>query len=181
MIQTIGIVRHFKVTYKPDSLWMTSDQFSEWVKQYNLSDIALDDYNGQNYDWELCYSSTLSRARTTANYIYDGKVVNTDELKEIEAHPVFKSSIKLHYMVWLIMSRIAWYFSLTSRQERKGETILRAKQFIERIEAGKETRVLVVSHGAFMKTLCDELTKQGYTGSRFLKPRNGVLYTFQRS
>ena len=37
----IGIVRHFKVTYKPENKWMTAKQFNNWVEEYDKAEIQI--------------------------------------------------------------------------------------------------------------------------------------------
>lgn len=74
--------------------------------------------------------------------------------------------------MWLLMGRLAWYFSHSSQVERRSETLDRAKQILDWIEERYRNRnVLVVSHGAFMKVLTQELSRRGYRGKGFVKPR----------
>ncbi|WP_018758343.1 histidine phosphatase family protein [Paenibacillus terrigena] len=176
----IGLVRHFKVTYRPDSKWMTSEQFNQWVDQYNKSDITPTIHSSNDLNWGVCLSSDLSRAIKTAEIMYQGNIIRTNQLREIGIRSVIQSRIKLHYSIWLFMGRVAWYFSHKSQEESRDETLLRARYVINRLETYEETNVLVVSHGAFMKSLSKELIRRGYKGKGFIKPRNGRLYTYER-
>lgn len=177
----IGLVRHFKVIYKPKNSWMTSDQFNQWVEDYNNSDVNPVGHIGNDPKWEVCISSDLSRASKTAEIIYQGPIIKTDWLREIGIRSVNQSRIKLHYNIWLILSRMAWFFSHKSQEESKTETILRAAQIINWIEDNyMESNVLVVSHGGIMKSLIQELFKRGYRGKGFIKPENGRLYIYEK-
>ncbi|OPA73764.1 phosphoglycerate mutase [Paenibacillus selenitireducens] len=177
----IGLVRHFKVTYTAQNSWMTADQFNQWVEAYNQSDVYPSANPNKGQAWDICISSDLLRAVATAEQIYQGPVVTTDQLREIKMNAVNQSNIKLHYNLWLLMGRVAWYFSHKSQAEGRMDTQLRAQQVINRIEDNyKDANVLVVSHGAFMKELTDELIRRGYRGKGFIKPENGKLYVYSR-
>jgi len=172
----IGLVRHFKVTFKPERSWMTSEQFDQWVEDYNNSDIEPMALIGDNLNWDLCLSSDLLRASRTAELIFPGAIIKGPQLREIRIRSAFTSHIKLHYMIWLILGRIAWHFSHRSQGESRIGSLARAKQVIDRIEASGQSHILVVTHGMFMKSLRKELIRRGYTGKTFLKPKNGKLY-----
>jgi broad specificity phosphatase PhoE len=178
----IGLVRHFKVIHKLDRKWMTSDQFNAWVEAYNNAEIEQSDLDYGFSEWNVCISSDLSRAIQTAETIYTGPIIATNRLREIEVqsiHPL--GNLKLHYHMWLLMGRLAWYLSHGSQAERRSETLERAGHIIDWIEERYHNRnVLVVSHGAFMKVLTQELSKRGYRGKGFVQPRNGAMYIFEK-
>jgi broad specificity phosphatase PhoE len=178
----IGLVRHFKVIHQLDRNWMSSDQFNSWVEAYNNAEIEQADLNDSFSEWNVCISSDLSRAIQTAETIYPGPIIATNRLREIEVqsiHPL--GNVKLHYYIWLLIGRLAWYFSHSSQVERRSETLDRAKEILDWIEERYRNRnVLVVSHGAFMKVLTQELSRRGYRGKGFVKPRNGAMYIFEK-
>lgn len=83
--------------------------------------------------------------------------------------------------LWMMFGRIAWFFSHKSQSESKSQTLQRAKIIIDKIEKNyPNSKVLVVSHGAFMKVLFKELKCRGYVGKLKMKPKNGELYLFER-
>lgn len=177
----IGLVRHFKVDYQPDNRWMTSDQFNQWVERYDHSDVCVSAFLDGDLKWDVCLCSDLYRAAKTADIIYKGPVIKTAQLREIRMSWPSQSKLRLHYYVWQMIARLAWYFSHPSQEESRRESVLRARQFIDHIEETyQQSNVLIVSHGAFMKCLTQELLRRGYKGKRFVHPKNGKLYTFTR-
>jgi broad specificity phosphatase PhoE len=175
---TIGMIRHFKVNYKPKAKWMNSKQFNEWVETYNNSEIIQPSNINYIGNWDICFSSDLKRSVLTAKLIYNGIIIRTNDLREIGINIFKNNGIKLHYNIWLIINRIVWYFSQNSHEETRHETILRAKKFIDFIETNNYSKILVVSHGAFMKYLNKELKQRGYKGKMGLIPENGKLIIY---
>lgn len=178
----IGLVRHFKVIHKWDREWMTSDQFNAWVEAYNNAEIEQSDLDYDYSEWNVCISSDLPRAIQTAETIYPGPIIATNRLREIEVqsiHPL--GNLKLHYHMWLLMGRLAWYLSHRSQAERRSETRKRAGHIIDWIEEHyRDRNVLVVSHGAFMKVLTQVLYSRSYRGKGLVQPRNGAMYIFEK-
>lgn len=176
----IGLIRHFKVAYKPEHKWMTSKEFNQWVEHYDRSEIHSPTQSfTNNVQWDVCISSNLLRAINTAEIIFKGPIIETDQLREVGMCSIIQTSIKLHYYVWQMIARTAWFFAHKSQEESIGQTRLRARNIVnEIIENHHESNVLVVSHGAFMKYLITELNRRGYKGKGAFTPRNGEIYTF---
>jgi broad specificity phosphatase PhoE len=173
-------MRHFRVTYKPRQKWMTSREFTQWVEHYNLSDIEAMSADIRQGEWEACFSSDSSRACRTAELVYREKIVRLPELREIGIQSMFSTQLRLHVGIWLALSRMAWYFSHKSHPESRGDTHNRVSQVIDSLEGSGASRILVVSHGGFMRSLSKELLRRGYRGSSFLKPANGKLYIYEK-
>lgn len=177
----IGLVRHFKVAYRPASVWMTSEQFQQWVLDYDRSDLLVSNFNDNQVDWEVCICSDLWRAANTAKIIYNGTIHHTPQLREIDMRSLFQTNMKLHYYLWQAFARIAWYYAHQSQTESRKETLLRAQYIVDEIEANYTgENILVVSHGAFMKYVSLELRRRGYDGISSIKPENGRLYIFTK-
>ncbi|TCZ79496.1 histidine phosphatase family protein [Paenibacillus albiflavus] len=177
----IGIVRHFKVNFKTNRKWMTAKQFNDWVDQYDQAEIDSTNHFTNFIEWDVCLTSDLSRATKTSEIIFKGKTVVSNQLREIEIKAVVNSKIKLHINLWMILGRIAWFFSHKSQSETKYQTLQRAKIIIDKIEEDyPNSKVLVVSHGAFMKVLSKELKCRGYIGELKINPKNGELYLFEK-
>ncbi|MDQ0194258.1 broad specificity phosphatase PhoE [Paenibacillus wynnii] len=180
-MRIIGLVRHFKVVQsKPQKPWMTSDEFDRWIILYDQCEIYKDRLDLSEYNWDLCFSSDLSRAIETAKTIYLKDIIHTDSLREITIRSVFRTQLKLHYNIWTLLGRIAWLVSHRSQIEGKQETLKRIRKFVEQLEILEKPNLLIVSHGALMFYLRKELIKRGYKGKSFIKAKNGMLYTYER-
>lgn len=176
----VGLVRHFKVICKPASSWMTSDEFDQWVADYNCSEIVPERVFERDNYWQICLTSDLYRAVRTAELLYQGDVIACSQLREISMCSFMRANWKLPHIIWIMMARLAWLFSHKSQEEGRVDTALRAKQMIDLIESYGADNTLIVSHGAFMKALSKQLKGRGYCGKGFLKPENGRLYTYEK-
>lgn len=177
----IGIVRHFKVAHQPGRERISGEQFNAWVEEYNQSDIELGECSSPEQVWDVCLSSDLHRAVCTATQIYSGDIIYTMQLREIEIAATSRTGIRLHRSVWLGLGRIAWYWGHSSQPESRAITLLRTTNVIERLERDfGSSNVLLVTHGAFMKVLAQQLTRRGYNGKRIVHPRNGELYVYEQ-
>lgn len=176
----IGLVRHFEVIKPQISGGMTSAQFKVWQDGYDTADVKIRTANIKSEDWQICYCSTLPRAFKTAKTIYNGEIIQTNLLREIEIAPAFKAKFKLPFMFWTIVGRCAWYFSHKSQSEKYMETKKRAHEIVADILNKHKDNVLLVSHGAIMYYIRKELLINGFTGPSFIKAKNGFLYTFEK-
>jgi len=86
----IGLIRHFKVNYPPQKIFMNSDDFKRSMDDYDSSPVISKEINVDPNDWDICYTSTMSRAITTAKAFYPGKIVLTEDIRE--AHRRYKRS-----------------------------------------------------------------------------------------
>ncbi|MDA3860439.1 MAG: phosphoglycerate mutase family protein [Melioribacteraceae bacterium] len=175
----IGLVRHFKVISPHGSKKLTSKEFDEHMSGYDIYPVKPNEINIDSNDWDICYASTLSRAQTTAQTVYSGKIISTPLIVEVPLSAFMKTSFKLHTMVWQVVGRIAWLFSFKSQKEGRPQTLLRINQFLELIEKSGHQNILIVSHGFFMKILARELKKRNFKGELEFSPKNGKLYRFQ--
>ena len=178
----IGLMRHFKVRINTTKSWMDSADFSNWIKQYDQSDIYFSTPEITKMNWDICYSSDMSRAIKTAESIHRGGVIKTNQLREIGIHPLFYSRVKIHLNIWLILGRLGWLLNHQS-QENKHSTFMRAKTILDDVEENnqKYQNVLLVTHGAFMTVLKQELLKRGYLRDKFTKPKNGMIHTYTKN
>ncbi len=174
----IGLMRHFKVTRGYPATFVTSEELMNWVEEYDASGVEENEVNLQNIDWNSCYSSDLSRARTTAETVYDGDIIFLEELREIRLSPLFRSKRRLPFFLHLMMIRLAWWFNHRSQPESKREIVERINEVVDRI-IQEERDVLIVGHGGIMIMMKKVLRKQGFTGPSFSKPTNGKVYVYQ--
>ncbi|MFF2907286.1 histidine phosphatase family protein [Paenibacillus sp. NPDC057934] len=178
----IGLLRHFKVDLQTERTWMSAKQFNAWVDEYNACSIEMPQVvNVLDVDWGRCLSSNLYRATETAKSMYTGEIIVTDQLREIDVRAFTKLPVKLPLSWWMVIGRLAWYGSHRSQQESRIETTLRARSVIDQLEQDQNAATLLVTHGAFMKVLRKELLRRGYQGESFTVPKNGGLYTFEKS
>jgi len=176
----IGLVRHFKVISSHGRKYLNSEEFNERMSGYDIHPVKPNEVNINGSEWDVCYASTLSRAQTTAKTIYDGEIITTPLIIEVPISSFIKTNTRLHYMVWLIVGRIAWLLSLKSQKEVKPQTLSRIDEFINQIESSGHQNILIVSHGFFMKIFVRELKKHGFKGYLDFSPQNGKLYRFEK-
>ena len=176
----IGLVRHFKVISPRGNKKLNSTEFNDRMSGYDIYPVKPNVVNINSDEWDVCYASTLSRAQTTAKTIYNGEIITTPLIVEVPLSAFINTNTRLHYMVWQIVGRIAWLFSLKSQEEVKPQTLLRINEFLTQIKDSENENILIVSHGFFMKVLVRELKKRGFKGSLDFSPKNGKLYRFER-
>lgn len=178
----IGLVRHFKVKRGfPDKRFITGEEYLQWLKEYDASDIEIGEYNLQGIKWEKCLSSNLHRAFKTAEHIYGGQVIITDQLREIRVYPIFKRKIRLPFMAWMLLVRAAWFFNHKSQLESKKDVDQRINQLLDEILSQDQEDILLVSHGGLMFFLRKELIRRGFAGPKLGgTPVNGKLYVFEK-
>jgi len=175
----VGLVRHFRVMDSSKTNWMNSSDFDNWVQYYNRCDVVYQEHPEKQLAWNVCYSSDLSRAVKTAESLYGGEIIKTDLLREIDVGAIVHTNLKFHRSIWLAAGRMGWLFNHPTQESRR-DTLSRAKKIIDLIEAGHYGNILLVSHGAFMTVLRNELIARGYQGDRLIKPVNGKVYFFEK-
>ncbi len=175
----IGLVRHFKVVSPYGNKKLSSFEFNERMNGYDIFPVKPNKLNINSAEWDICYASTLSRAKTTAETIYNGEIILTPLIIEVPLFSFVRTNRKIHYMVWQIVGRIAWLFSHKSQIEGYSQTIQRINQFLEDIKKSEHQNILIVSHGFFMKVLVRELKRSGFKGHLDFSPKNGKLYLFE--
>ena len=115
----IGLVRHFKVNHPfPKKFLVSGAEVIKWFEEYELAELEYTEVDLLGIEWERCYSSPLNRAVKTAGSIYVGEIIQLSELKELEALPFVRKSIRLPFMVWAIYVKMK---SLSSSDRRMKE------------------------------------------------------------
>ena len=175
----IGLVRHFKVKYKNYSPFYYPGGYLKAMQEYDEADVLPVDTNLNGIDWETCLSSTFKRARITAEHIYHNEIIFTDLLREVSLSPFTKRNICLPWFVWHIGARIAWHKGSASQEESRLQTLNRAEKIFSIIKDSEKEKILIVSHGFFMKNLVSKLRRKGFTGNIDEIPENGKLYLFE--
>jgi broad specificity phosphatase PhoE len=174
----IGLVRHYKVKKGfPKGMSLTANELNQWFEEYNTSDIEIGDTLIDTKDWDICYSSDLSRAKKTAEHLYDDNIIFLPELRELNP-PLFKGNIKLPFFVWVLAARIRGLFDPKVKKEIK-EGKKRITSFFDKIPSSQQS-ILIVGHGGMMMYMRKELIKRGYKGPYFTIPKNGEVYVFKK-
>ncbi|MCB0732377.1 MAG: hypothetical protein KDC88_15235, partial [Ignavibacteriae bacterium] len=88
--------------------------------------------------------------------------------------------IKLPSMIWHIAARIAWYKSHKSQTEDIFGTKKRINEFYEMFKNSGYEKILIVSHGYFLRMFYEEMKKKGFDGDVEVNIRNGKLYTIAK-
>ena len=160
----LGLVRHFKVITE-EKTFLSSSEFADAMKNYDKAPIHGNGLKINSSDWDVCFTSTLPRAISTAEAIFSGKIIKSDLLVEVPISPFTKKNIKRPSFIWHIGSRIAWYKSHRSQQENISGTRERIKIFQNMIVNSDYKKILIVSHGYFLRIFFEEMRKRGRTDS----------------
>lgn len=173
----IGLVRHFKV-HCPHKKMMTSEEFRQWSKKYEHAKIIKNAVEMYGIQWDICYSSDLPRAVTTAKEVYSGNINFDKLLREVDNAPfIHTERLRLPFALWHICGRLAWLFKSKSQPETIRGTKKRVRRFMNKIDWSKEN-ILIVSHGFMMYNLQSELRKRGFKGIKVRHVKNGFLYEY---
>jgi len=172
----IGLVRHFKVDYKSKH-FLTPEGFTSAMNDYDNANVISNGLKLLSSDWDICYSSSLPRALTTAKSIYDGEIIITDKLIEVAMTPFTNKNISLPSFFWHIGARKHWYQNKQTQPEVRTQTLQRANEIFDEIKNCGKEKVLVVSHGFFLRNFYKVLISNGFNGKMDEAPRNGKLYT----
>jgi len=176
----LGLVRHFQVKRGfPEKTFLTPDQFNEWVEEYENSDIEDGEIDLGGIKWSKCIASDSLRAAKTAEKIYSGNIIKMNELREVRPYPFFKINLKLPFILWIILVRVAWLISHKSQIENVTDFKKRINAVLDKILSANEGNVLIVSHGALMMYMRKELLNRGFKGPKFKIPINGKLYLYE--
>lgn len=174
----IGLVRHFKVKC-PHKTMMTSKEFREWSEKYEHARVMKKEVNMYGINWDVCYSSDMERAVTTAKEVYSGKVTIDKLLREVDNMPfVHSERLKLPFPVWHVCGRLAWFFKSKSQPESIRSTRRRIKKFLKQIDWDAEN-ILIVSHGFLIFNITWELFRLGFVGKSIRRVKNGLLYEYE--
>ena len=175
----LGLVRHFKVVTDEKTL-LSSKEFAEAMKNYDVAPVKSNGLIINSDDWDICYCSTLPRAITTAETIYEKEIIKSDLLVEVPISPFTKLNIKLPISIWHIAARIAWYNSHKSQRENINGTRERIGKFYEIIKKSGHQRILIVAHGYFLHMFNKEMQKNGFSGDVEMNIQNGTLYQIEK-
>lgn len=178
----VGLVRHFKVNtdYKEERVdWK---KYSDLMREYDHLDVTPTDVDLRGIDWNKCYASSLPRAITTAETIYEGDIEKTPLIKEVEVHLVEEVEGEKYIEDWNIYTSLSWAKGKPTIAETIDESRYRSRKFLEELEkkSNQEDNVLVVCHGTIMTILEEELRNKGFAGEEIVYAENGELYLYEK-
>lgn len=176
----IGLLRHFKVDHHPPA-WCDSEEYNGLVLEYDHSPIIPQSFNGAGEGYKVCYCSHLSRARETAEHVFDKEIIVKKALEEIPLRAIFNTRFKLPFRFWHIINRIGWARNSARAAETRKQSMERAARLLDEILTSSHENVLIVSHGLFMLSLQWELNNRGFKGKEFIYARHGELYEFSKN
>lgn len=177
----VGLVRHYKVKKEyPKNLFLPQDEIIQWQEEYDTADIEYGETDLCGIMWKRCFSSNLPRAVKTAKKIFSEEIQELKELREVRIYPVFKKNVRLPFILWSIIIRLAMLLSHKSQLETKKEIENRIKQVLDRILSESDEDVLIVTHGLLMMFIYRDLLRRGFSGTKINKPENGRLYVFEK-
>jgi len=171
----LGLVRHFKVITN-EKTFLSPIEFSQSMENYDKAPVRKNGLKINSSDWDICYCSTLPRAITTAENVYGEEIIKTNLIIEVPISPFTNWNIKLPTFIWHIGARIAWYKSHKSQKEDILGTRERIRKFYELIIKSGQGRILIISHGYFLRMFYEEMRKKGFKGSVDYGMENGTLY-----
>ncbi len=174
----LGLVRHFKVI-TDEKKYLSPNEFAEAMKRYDVAPVQPNGININSAEWDICFCSTLPRAITTAETIYDKTIIKTELAVEVPIAPFTKVNMKLPLSFWHIGARMAWYRSCKSQKENIEGTRERINNFYKLIKNSGYSNILIVAHGYFLHMFYQEMKKKGFSGEVDLNIHNGTLYTIE--
>lgn len=174
----IGLLRHFKVINQASKV-CNSEEYNQACLQYDSSEIVEEIPDLPIGDYAICFSSNKKRAVNTARIVFHKEIIITSELIEVPVRALFKTRLRIPFVLWNIINRIGWLLNCKKLPETRRQTRERASHFLSKLCQSNHQNVLIVTHGFFMLTLREELLKMGFKGERIVRARNGQLYEFE--
>ncbi|QKS48459.1 histidine phosphatase family protein (plasmid) [Paenibacillus cellulosilyticus] len=178
MPKVIGLVHHYPVSPPSRPSRCDAEQYARWCDHYNSADVRLPEVPPfPMADWDICLSSDMRRAAHTIRHLWGegNPIVYSSALREVEIAPFCQTKLKLPHQIWSAIGRAAWYTSHRSQPETLQQTRARAAAIVDHLHAfGSDQRVLIVSHGLFLRVLRQELRKRGYRSSRASSPHGRI-------
>lgn len=171
------LLRHFRVLDTCDKRVFNTKEIDLWVERYDTFDLAYHDIVLPDVD--KVYTSALSRAKRSAEHL-SAMYESTPLLNEVSAKAFFDTKWRFPKLLWLLVGRVYWSFGWVRRSESKKETFQRARTVVEMLGDEKHARIMIVSHGFFMRVLEQVLKEQGFVGEMDRHPKNGKPYYFRR-
>lgn len=182
----IGLVRHFKVDAPYIEGEVTAKEFTKWMKDYDEIEVIPTEVNLRDVNWNKCYASDLYRARVTARSIYEGEIIESPLIREVDLSFTddFQNSIdrKVPFLEWSLYSMTNWSKSSGIVSETIDQSRERVDRFLRELFDLTDitNNILIVCHGMIMTVLDEELKKRGFKGETVVSAKNGELFLYER-
>ncbi len=180
MTVRVGLVRHFPVNEPLPSGWRTGDELDAWRERYDQATIQTGPFDLGGIPWQVCLSSDLPRAMSTAQHLFDGPIEVTPWLREAEFSFRHVSRYRLPVWVWHFGLRAMWATRHRSQRTFQDDFLRRVALASERL-LSSECDTLVVSHAGMMHYLSAVLRRRGMMGPKIRLARHAVVYVYTRS
>ncbi len=174
----IGLVRHFPVKKEFLKGRVKQSEVIQWFHEYDAAPVQSIEFLNKK-EWKKCYCSQLPRATETARAIYTGEINTLEALNEPFPSPIFKADVKLPFLLWALIVRLAILHNHSSQVHRKEILQVRLQAFLNQI-INENDDALVVSHALTMEIMSARLLKEGFEGERISRPEHGRLYVFEK-
>lgn len=180
-VMKIGLVRHFKVRAAyPDKL--SSAEYLDWLRLYDRLEVDPTHVDLRGISWNRCYASSLPRAYKTARAIYDGEIIQSEKIVEVDLK--FRKGLEgLRSVVdWGELSSREWRESTGVSGEDLDDTRLRVDEFLDSLETevDPDDRILIVCHELVMTVLEGQLRRRGFEGEKTEGAENGDLFVLEK-
>lgn len=176
----IGLLRHFPVPEGLPRGWLRSSELHDWRSRYDKADALVGEFDLGPTLWQVCISSDLPRALTTAKAVFENHIESTPLLREPQFNQFATGKLRLPFVAWKWLLRLSWITGHSSQRVCRDEFNRRVITVADKLTSmNKDT--LVVSHAGMMAYLSAELKRRGFAGPSFRIARHANVYTFSRS
>ncbi|MCQ3923173.1 MAG: histidine phosphatase family protein [Burkholderiales bacterium] len=176
----IGLLRHFPVSEDLPRGWLRSSELHDWRSRYDRADAVVGAFNLGSTDWQVCISSDLPRAITTAHAVFENHIERTPLLREPQFNQFATGELRLPFFAWKWLLRLSWITGHSSQRACRDEFNRRVVTVADNLTSMNKD-VLVISHAGMMAYLSAELKRRGFAGPSFRIARHANVYTFSNS
>lgn len=165
------LIRH--VTPLVDNVQCSYQEAKQRLDEYNnteklnFTEIDRLETKLNDLDLETIYSSSLIRARKTAEYLFPNKnIITTEKLVEFNLDIFPIPYLKLSFKNWLLISRILWLIGINKSQRNLQQEKQRIAHFIQE---NLEKNCIIVAHGFVLNGIKSYLIKNKFQSTLFQK------------
>ncbi|WP_424405309.1 histidine phosphatase family protein [Pasteurella sp. PK-2025] len=130
------------------------------TEKLDFTEINSQEISEMHLNLETIYSSSLIRARKTAEYLFPNKtIMTTEQLVEFNLAIFPIPLLKLSFKNWLLISRILWLLGINKSQRNLTQEKKRINQFIQE---NLNKNCIIVAHGFVLNEIKSHLIKNGF-------------------
>lgn len=177
-MQKIVILRHGEVDIKNNE-YITSKEFSDWIIQYNDSNIKTDFLEKEKIKYlfnktDIFICSSLKRSIQSIELL-NKKPYEINAIFNEAPLPDFNGKfLKLNPKIWLVLFRLLWLFGYSKNCESYSETKQRAKEAVIRLTdlSKQHKNVILIGHGVMNKLIQKELISNNWRETKKMGSKN---------